>query len=83
MEKEEQFHYCFGDMLSLLSVTGEFLYLKLMSSHVPLFHVFQQWLTSGWVILIFFEGIRNWSEIYRYVMILARFEVGISMPICN
>lgn len=82
MEKEEQFHYCFGDMLSLLSINGEFLYSKLMSSQVPLFHVFQQQLTLGWVILFFFAGIRNWSEIYRYVMILAHFEVGINMPIC-
>lgn len=46
-----------------------------------LLHVFQQWQTLGWVTL-FFAGVRNWSEIYRYVMILARFEVGINMPIC-
>lgn len=27
---------------------------------------------------VLFSGIRDWSEIYRYVMILARFEVGIN-----
>lgn len=32
--------------------------------------------------LFFFAGIRDWSEIYRYVMILAHFEVGINMPMC-
>lgn len=30
----------------------------------------------------FFAGVRDWSEIYRYVMILAHFEVSINMALC-
>lgn len=60
-----------------------FLYPKLMSAQVLLVHTFPGMVNFGLGhFVLSFAGIRNWAEIYRYVMILARFEVGINMAMC-
>lgn len=81
---QRKYHHYFGDVHCLpryqlldISLSKVNVSSGPVSSHFPGMVNFR----LGDFVLSF-AGIRNWAEIYRYVMILARFEVGINMAMC-